>query len=60
MPVYEFCATLQDKHNNTLEQTLPVQEFARNEHEARRRIVQNSLSAGFWVVLLLTVEDLTT
>ena len=60
MPVYEFCATLQNKHDPRCEITQVFQDFARTEHEARRRIIQKSLAAEFWVSLLISVEDLTS
>jgi len=59
MAKYEFCLTALDQHSPWREDTQVVSTNARSEHAARLRIVRRCLLKGRWVVLLISVEDLT-
>jgi len=57
--LFEFCITVVPTENARKEETFSVGWHANNEHDARRQIVCSMLNAGYWVSLLLSVEDLT-
>ena len=56
---YEFRLTMQEQECPYREFTNVWPQLARSEHEARRKMISKCLKDGMWVVLLLSVEDLT-
>lgn len=56
---HEFCLTTMEKDNPWTEKTTFMTWKTQHEHTARRKIIDVCLSAGMWVVFLISVEDLT-
>jgi hypothetical protein len=56
---FEFCVTTMEKSSPWTEVTQFVSYRARDEHHARRVIVQRCLNDGQWVIFIILVADLT-
>jgi len=55
---FEFCVTTMEKLSPWTEVTQFVSYRARDEHHARRVIVQRCLNDGLWVIFIVLVNDL--